>query len=49
MSMTDQPPRTQRTQPKTGEPIEIPVPKHSTIDKLLKKAAQPLATRRPSK
>ncbi len=39
----------QRTQPKKGEPVEIPVPKTSTIDKLLKKAAQPLATRRPSK
>lgn len=39
----------QKTQPKKGEPIEIPVPKRSTIDKLLKKAAQPLATRRPSK
>jgi hypothetical protein len=41
--------RRQKSQPKRGEPIEIPVPKRSTIDKLLKKAAQPLATRRPSK
>lgn len=41
--------RKQPTQPKKGEPIEIPVPKRSTIDKLLRKAAQPLATRRPSK
>lgn len=40
---------TQKTQPKKGEPVEIPVPKRSTIDKLLKRAAQPLATRRPSK
>lgn len=47
MSMADQP-RTQRTQPKKGEPIEIPVPKRSTIDKLLKKAAQPThRTRKP--
>lgn len=41
--------RKQQTQPEKGEPVEIPVPKRSTIDKLLKKAAQPLATRRPSK
>jgi len=42
-------PRTQKSQPKKGEPIEMPVPKRSTIDKLLKKASQPSATRRPSK
>lgn len=48
MTMADQS-RTQRTQPKKGEPIEIPVPKRSTIDKLLRKAAQPLASRRPNK
>lgn len=40
---------TQKTKPKKGDPVEIPVPKESTIDKLLKKAAQPLAPRRPSK
>jgi hypothetical protein len=45
--MADKP--MQKTTPKEGEPIEIPVPKRSTIDKLLRKAAQPLATRRPSK
>lgn len=45
--MADQP--KQQTQPKKGEPVEIPVPKRSTIDGLLKKAAQPLATRRPRK
>jgi len=39
----------QKTQPKKGEPVEIPVPKRSTIDKLLRKSAQPSATRRPSK
>jgi hypothetical protein len=48
MSMADQRPRTQKTTPKKGEPVEIPVPKESTINRLLKKAAQPLATRRPS-
>lgn len=42
-------PDTQKTTPKKGEPVEIPVPKESTIDKLLKKAAQPLVTRRRSK
>lgn len=41
--------RKQKTQPKKGEPVEIPVPKRSTIDKLLKRAAKPSATRRPSK
>ncbi len=50
MQMVDQKPeRTQKTKPKKGEPIEIPVPKRSTIDALLKKAAQPLATRRSRK
>lgn len=41
--------RTQKTQPAKGEPVEIPVPKRKTIDALLKKAAQPLATRRSRK
>ncbi len=40
---------TQPTQPKKGEPVKIPVPKRSTINKLLRKAARPSATRRPSK
>jgi hypothetical protein len=48
--MADKKPEpTQKTQPKKGEPVEIPVPKRSTIDRLLKKAAQPLATRRSRK
>ena len=47
--MADEKPRTQKTKPKEGEPVAIPVPKRSTIDALLKKAAQPLAARRPSK
>jgi hypothetical protein len=38
---------TQKTQPKKGEPIEIPVPKRSAFDKLVKKAAKGSATRRP--
>lgn len=41
--------RTQKTQPKKGEPVDVPVPKRSTIDRLLKKAAQPLTTRRTRK
>lgn len=41
--------RTQKTKPKKGDPVEIPVPKRSTIDKLLRRAAQPLATRRSRK
>ena len=31
----------QKTQPKKGKPVEIPVPKRSDFDKLLKKAAEP--------
>jgi hypothetical protein len=34
----------QKTQPKKGKPIEIPVPKRSEFDKLIKKA-----TNRPAK
>lgn len=49
MPMADQKQRTQKTKPTKGEPIEIPVPKRSAIDALLKKAAQPLATRRTRK
>ncbi len=45
--MADQ--RKQKTKPKKGDPVEIPVPKRSTIDSLLKRAARPLATRRSRK
>jgi hypothetical protein len=41
--------RRQKTKPARGEPVEIPVPKRSAIDRLLKKAAQPLTTRRTRK
>jgi len=34
-------PKTQPTQPKKGEPVEIPVPKRSEFDRLLAKAAKP--------
>ena len=32
---------TQRTQPKKGEPVEIPVPKRKAWNRLLRKVAQP--------
>jgi hypothetical protein len=32
--------RTQRTRPKKGKPVEIPVPKRSDFDRLLEKAAR---------
>jgi hypothetical protein len=49
--------RTQKTRPKEGKPIEIPVPKRKDFDRLLKRATKkpgeaPSATpttRRPSK
>jgi len=31
----------QKTQPKKGKPIEIPVPKRGAFDRLLKRAAHP--------
>jgi hypothetical protein len=36
--MADKKP-TQKTQPKKGKPIEIPVPKRADVDRLLRKAA----------
>jgi hypothetical protein len=35
-------PKTQKTRPKKGKPIEIPVPKRAEVEGLLKRAAQPL-------
>jgi hypothetical protein len=32
--------RTQKTRPKEGEPIRIPVPKRKDFDKLLKRATE---------
>jgi len=40
--------RTQRTKPKKGKPIEIPVPKRSEFDRLLKRAGSARRDR-PSK
>jgi hypothetical protein len=33
-------PKTQLTQPKEGEPIEIPVPKEDDFEKLVRRAAR---------
>lgn len=33
--------RTQKTQPKKGKPVEIPVLKRSELDAVLRRAAQP--------
>jgi hypothetical protein len=38
----NQPGSTQPTQPKKGKPIEIPVPKVSTIRAAIRKVAQPV-------
>jgi hypothetical protein len=37
---------TQRTRPKKGKPIDIPVPKRGDFDRLLDRAAKPSTTRR---
>ena len=37
---------TQRTRPKKGKPIEIPVPKRSVFEKLLKRAETPKRSKR---
>jgi hypothetical protein len=39
---------TQPTQPKRGEPVEIPVPKVSTIRAAIRKVAQPIKPHRPT-
>jgi len=36
--MSEKQPKTQKSQPKKGKPIEIPVPKRSEFDRLLAKA-----------
>lgn len=38
--MANQKPRTQKTKPKHGDPIEIPVPKRKDVLSLFKRAAQ---------
>ncbi|MEA2252517.1 MAG: hypothetical protein QOG70_2759 [Solirubrobacteraceae bacterium] len=40
---------TQKTQPKQGKPIEIPVPKREDFDKLVKRAAQGSTADSPNK
>ena len=41
--------KTQPTQPKQGEPIQIPVPKRGDFDKLLDKAAKGSSAKRETK
>jgi hypothetical protein len=38
------PEQTQKTQPKKGRPIDIPVPKREDIERLLSKASKPKDT-----
>jgi hypothetical protein len=38
--MADKREPTQKTQPKKGKPVEIPVPKRSDVERLLKRAAR---------
>jgi hypothetical protein len=40
---------TQKTRPKKGKPIEIPVPKRQDFENALKRAAKPSTTRRSGK
>jgi hypothetical protein len=40
---------TQKTRPKKGKPIDIPVPKREAFDKLVRRAAKGSATRRTGK
>lgn len=37
----DKPQPTQKTRPKKGRPVDIPVPKRDDIERLLSKAAKP--------
>lgn len=40
--------RTQKTQPKKGKPIEVPVPKRGDFERLLKRATNRPDSRRKS-
>ena len=47
MHMADEPRKpTQKTQPKKGKPVEIPVPKRSEFDRLLAKAEKPSTSKK---
>jgi len=39
---------TQKSQPKKGKPVEIPVPKRSEFDRLLAQAEKPAKPAKPS-
>jgi hypothetical protein len=45
----DKPKPTQKTQPKKGKPVEIPVPKRKDFESLVKRAAKGSTTRRTGK
>jgi hypothetical protein len=51
--MSDEPNRdvepTQKTRPKKGEPVEIPVPTRSGWDKVVKRAGRPVPQDEPNK
>jgi hypothetical protein len=47
--MADKSQPKQKTQPKKGKPVEIPVPKRGDFDRLVKRAAKGSAKRRPGK
>jgi len=46
--MGDRPRKTQRTQPKKGDAVEIPVPTRGEFDSMLKKVAPPAGRKRPA-
>jgi hypothetical protein len=45
--MSDERERRQKTRPKKGKPVEIPVPKRSDFDRLLKRAEKRPAKAKP--
>ncbi len=38
--MSEKPKQTQKTKPKKGEPVDIPVPKRKDFDSLLRRASK---------
>jgi hypothetical protein len=45
----DKPKPTQKTRPKKGKPIDIPVPKRKDFESMVKRAAKGSTTRRTGK
>lgn len=48
MDAMDKPQPKQKTQPKMGKPVEIPVPKRSDFDASMEKVAPPAGRKRPA-